>query len=171
MKDINGVEINPIWMAEFRGFFFGEGYIGITTNGLSRNKYLHYNPRIQITLRDDDISILKEIQAKLGGGLYREGLGRKTKKDGKEYQSKPYAVWRMRKKQDIERVLKILDAGYMPSQKRLQINTLRKFIKTVGCTRGPKTHKNQVIFESILVQRSNLHKEMLNLHEYIQPNI
>jgi len=53
----------PSWTAEFRGFFYGEGYVGLG------NETQSYNPKMTINLRLDDEDILQEIVSVLGGGV------------------------------------------------------------------------------------------------------
>lgn len=55
--------LDPIWAAEFRGFFYGEGCARMDNN--SGN----FRPILTIGLRADDIAILEEIQSKLGGTI------------------------------------------------------------------------------------------------------
>lgn len=65
---------DPIWEAEFRGFFYGEGCALImrTRNG---SNYL-YNPRMTISVRDDDEETLRDIQKHIGGvSLFVAGRG------------------------------------------------------------------------------------------------
>jgi len=52
---------DSLWIAEFRGFFYGEGYVGLG------NETQSYNPRLTINLRLDDEAILQEIASVLGG--------------------------------------------------------------------------------------------------------
>lgn len=61
--DVTGQPIDPIWAAEFRGFFWGEGCLGVA---IIRGMY-----RIQavINLRMDDADTLRAFQARLGGSL------------------------------------------------------------------------------------------------------
>lgn len=66
--------ISPLWFAEFRGFFFGEGCVYIKAN-FTRNICGNMNSRkklvpvIEISLRQDDRSVLEDIYNHLGGQL------------------------------------------------------------------------------------------------------
>jgi len=171
MKDVNGKELDKVWMAEFRGFFFGEGYLGITTNGKERRKNRwrrkHHLARAAITLRDDDEEILKAIREKLGGIFHREGHGRKSNFGDKEFDTKPYVVWRVTSKEDVSRVCDILEGGLLPSKKRREIIIMRKFLATVGTQkRGPKTPKKEAEFGLVLEERERLAAEIRRLHSY-----
>jgi hypothetical protein len=68
--DINGVEIDPVWAAEFRGFFWGEGSLNMTCETQGRPKSIAL--AASIGLRCDDAAILEAFQAKLGGNLRSE---------------------------------------------------------------------------------------------------
>jgi biotin operon repressor len=57
-------DLDPLWAAEFRGFFYGEGSATLD------NEHNHLSPRLTINLRLDDARILSDIQARLGGALY-----------------------------------------------------------------------------------------------------
>ena len=58
--------LNPMWAAEFRGFFYGEGCAMIS---LSKRGTLIFQPVLKISLRADDVVVLRDIQDKLGGNL------------------------------------------------------------------------------------------------------
>ncbi len=63
-KAVQISDLDPLWAAEFRGFFYGEGSATLD------NEHNHLSPRLTINLRLDDARILSDIQAKLGGALY-----------------------------------------------------------------------------------------------------
>jgi hypothetical protein len=168
MDDIHGKPLDPIWMAEFRGFFFGDGYVGITTNGVGRRtKGKNYTGCIQITLRDDDIAILEEFQSRLGGSIWRERRGRRVRFDELECEAKPYAAWRIRSRTELLRVLDILDGGFMPSQKRGHVRLLREFLGTCGRIKpGKQTQEEEKEVQRIFARRAELHRQMLEAHQY-----
>lgn len=166
MRDAHGEELDPVWMAEFRGFFFGEGYLGITTNGRGRGKVYHI-ARAAITLRDDDEPVLREIQKRLGGLLHRERCGRVSHVDGTPHQTKPFVVWRVTSKSDVARVCDILDAGHLPSKKRREIAVMRAFLATVGITKkGPKGLAEQLEHEQLTATREALAAQLRAYHSY-----
>src|SRR5262245_24403519 len=57
--------LTPQWIAEFRGFFMGEGCALIVLNGQSKSP----SAQLTIRLRDDDCKLLEEVQRVLGGKL------------------------------------------------------------------------------------------------------
>lgn len=123
-------ELDPIWVAEFRGFFCGEGYLGITSNGWNRRRTSKaYVPRAQITLRLDDLATLQDIQSKLGGSIHYERRGRVTKHDTGEYHSRAYAAWRVNTWPDVKRVCLLLKDGNLPFKKREIVSYMLEFLE------------------------------------------
>lgn len=143
-------EINPIWAAEFRGFFFGDGYLGITRNGI-RHGRAAYTARAQITLRGDDREVLLDIQAHLGGMIYD------YQKEGKTF-----VVWRTRSSGDLGRVLNCLEGGILPAKKRFEIPIVRQFCETV--------QGNKNLSSEIDDLRRALCQEIKQLHAGSPPN-
>lgn len=164
IRDIHGNEINERWLSEFRGFFYGEGYLGITTNG-THNGWKSYTARAQITLRMDELPILNEIHAKLGGDLTLSRKGRKINAEKKKYQSHPLAIWRARNKEDVLRVCDILKDGILPSKKKAEIETIRKFY-SLGMKPGKKSTEEKQKFADL---KAILHQEIKDLHQYREP--
>lgn len=165
MKDAHGNRLDPIWMAEFRGFFFGEGHLGITTNGTLKGKT--YVARAAITLRDDDEPVLREIQARLGGLLHRERHGKISKINGKTHQTKPYVVWRVTSRADVARVCDILDAGVLPAKKRREVSIIREFLSTLGNTKpGIKSVEEQAVYDRLMARRASLAADLRAAHAY-----
>ena len=77
--DINGEPIDPVWAAEFRGFFWGEGTIRVQAGRplaekMPHVKWVGYSHSIaaSIGLRSDDEPLLLEFQRRLGGNVRRE---------------------------------------------------------------------------------------------------
>ena len=66
--DRNGVVFDPIWMAEFRGFFAGEGSLAVQLIHKKTNTL--FRPRCRISLRLDDHFILDEFRDRIGGSLF-----------------------------------------------------------------------------------------------------
>lgn len=168
MKDVNGKALDPIWMAEFRGFFFGEGYLGITRNGKGRSKTSapQFVPRAAITARDDDEAVLQDIHSKLGGLIHYDGRGKITVFEGVEHKTKPYAVWRVTSKDDVARVCDVLELGTLPSKKRHEIAIMREFLATQGVKRGRLNPKEQVAYGKIVANRQRLAEKLKEMHAY-----
>ena len=166
MKDIHGLDLDSIWMAEFRGFFFGEGYLGVIVNGKKHGKIQH-TCRAQITLRDDDVEMLHDIHSKLGGLLHTEKRGRISKINGKKHVTRPYSVWRVTGKPDVTRVCDILELSVMPSKKRLEVLVLRKYLDTIGILKhGPRTKEKAELWKKTFDIRQELANELKRLHSY-----
>lgn len=79
IKDINGEPIDPIWAAEFRGFFWGEGTLAMQVQN-HQGHYRSISVAASMGLRSDDAAILTAFQERLGGVLrtehYRDGSGK-----------------------------------------------------------------------------------------------
>jgi hypothetical protein len=72
---INYSGVSPLWFAEFRGFFWGEGCIYMRANRIKNNsgnlnKRKKITPVIEITQRVDNRAIIEDVQAHLGGILH-----------------------------------------------------------------------------------------------------
>jgi hypothetical protein len=109
---------DQIWMAEFRGLFWGEGCADIQRYHRDRAKELLYRPRLRMQLREDDGKLLEEIQAEFGGTLNRMA--------NEGQRSKPALQWTLANKEDIVKVCDILMAGRLPAKKRHQIKLVRE---------------------------------------------
>lgn len=156
--DISGKPIPPLWVAEFRGFFFGEGYLGITTNGTNRaNTGPSYVCRAQIAMRDDESPILYAIQKKLGGIVY--GC------DARNKNQNPFCVWRVTSSHGVARVCDILADGILPARKRRQVAVVRAFIRTLNEKCGPR-FPNPALSVHNLRRRADLHAQIKRLHAY-----
>lgn len=161
MLDIHGNELDPIWCAEFRGYFYGEGFLGIVSWGkiptLNIPKLM---VRAQITCRSDDAPVLADIHSKLGGIFYQEHKGRKTSnREGVYYQSNPYHVWRVTKADHIRRICDILSEGVLPARKRDQVAIIREFLATIDAP-GKRVSQDTYIL------RQTLHEKIKALHQY-----
>lgn len=155
--DVNGQPIDPIWLAEFRGFFYGEGYLGICSWGVHPKGYPKLMARAQITSRSDDSAILLDIQSKLGGMVYQEGKGRKSSNGNKTYQSNPYTVWRCTKASEVRRICDTLSLGVLPSRKRDQLQTILQYLSTVPKPGGKPTVEQYALREQLWNQIKDLH--------------
>lgn len=77
--DKEGVTIDPIWAAEFRGFFWGEGTIAVSCRqplavAKPHIKWQGYSIQViaSIGLRSDDAPLLYEFHRRLGGRIRTE---------------------------------------------------------------------------------------------------
>lgn len=155
--DVNGEPLDPFWAAEFRGYFFGDGYLGIVRNGKDRRTGLPMNTaRAQITTRDDDAAMLHDISAKLGGKVSLAAASG----DRKHH---PVAIWRTRNMVDVARVCDALDGGLMPSKKRAEIAVVRRYL-AIRIPPGPRTADFNV--EALRAEREACIAEIQRLHAY-----
>lgn len=115
--------LDPLWLAEFRGFFYGEGsvYIHKRNAFLWDKTYLPnpvYRPDLKIGLRDDDGNVLREIQRVLGGNLsFRKAIGK----------SNPSISWQLVGFRAVYPLLKLLSEGHLPSKKKKEFETMIEF--------------------------------------------
>lgn len=151
--DITGNHLDPIWAAEFRGYFFGDGYLGIVRNGTGRGA--HSTARAQITTRDDDVEMLYDISSKLGGKVTLAG--------NKNRICNPVAIWRTRNMKDVERVCDILEDGLMPSKKRAEIIVVRKYL-SIHIPRGPRV--SYLNYDALYAEKEACIVEIQRLHSY-----
>jgi hypothetical protein len=107
LQDIHGEPLDPIWCAEFRGFFWGEGSLNISMHQplAKRQPQLNwvgysYHIQVSIGLRADDGDVLREFQRRLGGTLHQENY-----RDGS---SKTILRWQVSTIRDCIRVGAIL---------------------------------------------------------------
>lgn len=79
ITDVSGDVIDPVWAAEFRGFFWGEGTLAIQIQTHPKHQK-SIAVAATIGLRSDDAAILEAFRDRLGGVLrterYRDGSGR-----------------------------------------------------------------------------------------------
>lgn len=153
--DIKGTPIDPIWAAEFRGFFFGDGFLGIVRNGKSRwTGEISMTARAQITLRDDDSDILLAIHARIGGAITREGS---------KLNKRPTMIWRTRSRSEVERVCDLLEGAALPSKKLAEVAVMRRFL---AIKVPPSRRCIGVDYAGMLATRLGLMAEMQRLHAY-----
>jgi hypothetical protein len=63
---------DPIWRAEFRGLFWGEGWLGIDMykNRRHGKMYVAHRPSFQIAQAEDNKAMVYHVQEVLGGSIY-----------------------------------------------------------------------------------------------------
>ena len=163
----DGTELSEQWMSEFRGFFYGDGYLGITSNGKRKcGRYTSYVARAQITLRDDDSAMLYDFMQKLGGHIFHERRGKKVKdENGKVFQSKPYIVWRVVNLKEIMTICDILELGILPSKKIKETKILREYSQT-KIKHGKRTSSYEKEVKEIYSKRQELCEKLKAMHAY-----
>jgi hypothetical protein len=123
IEDIDGEPIDPIWAAEFRGFFWGEGTLAIQvmSRTLRSGATIKSGTAIAVTigLRDDDAAVLEAFRAKLGGVIrtekYRDGSARTIRR------------WQVGSAPDVLRVAMLLESPTgLPFNKARQLALWRR---------------------------------------------
>ncbi len=126
IKSISYAHVNPIWAAEFRGFFYADGSVSLSKS--RRKDYFIYRPRLGIVLRLDSLPVLKNIQSYIDGGVdeyvkgYINSFG---------YKSNPTARWRTNNYSNIFAIIRdiLLPGAVLPATKRVQIETMYEMIQ------------------------------------------
>ncbi|MFA6135632.1 MAG: hypothetical protein WC869_16610 [Phycisphaerae bacterium] len=144
VTDIHGLPIEPLWAAEFRGFFLGEGSLEI---GLIRHTQLwkgrkgrpatpvahiydELRPRARLIQRDDSRAILDAVKARLGGNITAHNARVFTSGgNGKVYENKPTISWYVMNSEGIQRVLDLLKGGCFPHTKLREVAILEEFLR------------------------------------------
>jgi hypothetical protein len=102
--------------AEIRGFFYGEGHLDLTRQG-STTKTV--SPRARVSLRDDDRAVVEWLQFWLGGSISYScpRLGERA------------ACWQLTGRENVSRLLDVLESGSLPSKKRQEVALLREAMR------------------------------------------
>ena len=130
VAEFDHLSIDPLWAAEFSGFFMGEGTCLMTQ--VDGRKGLP-TPVVAIHLRRDDRPILEEIRSVIGGRITNHETP--PGKDG--YQSKPQSTWAVSGFARTKEVLSLLKKSTsFPAKKRRDVEILLEYIlwrETVPC--------------------------------------
>jgi hypothetical protein len=127
LRDINGNKFRTRWISEFCGFMWGDGYIGIVKYHKKDKEF--FRGQVSIQLREDDISILKEIESKLGGHIWKAKPRSVKFIDGKEYQQNQTYGWISINRDELRRIVDVLEQGMFPSKKKQNIKFLKRYLK------------------------------------------
>ena len=137
-RDINGNKFKTRWISEFCGFMWGEGYVGIVRYEKKGKPF--YRGQVSIQLREDDLSILEEIKSKLGGHIWKASPERKLG----DYTCHQTYGWICTNKEELMRIVKVLDKGSFPSKKRKNIKLLKKYLNISKRIRNNNEIKERV---------------------------
>ena len=107
--------LDPLWLAEFRGFFCGEGCASVNSQSTGRRR--QYQPRLAISVREDDKDVILDIHAHLGGNVLR------WKRDNRA-SSQPAAQWQLVGYSKLTNLLPLLLAGSLPAKKKRDLELL-----------------------------------------------
>ena len=112
--------LDPMWLIEFRGFFYGEGCASV--NAQSSGRRLQYQPRLAVSLREDDVEVVLDLQEHLGGNVVR--WHRETRPDYPN--TRPSANWQLVGFSKLANLLPLLLAGVLPAKKRKDLEILNE---------------------------------------------
>lgn len=121
---------DPTWRAEFRGFFWGEGWLGIDMyrNRRHGKMYVVHRPNVQIAQANSNKAILFHIQDVLGGTMYE----RKSDYGSQGARDLPVWTWVSRTNSTCRVVQQILSEGkYFPDKKLEKVEAFGKFLDRV----------------------------------------
>jgi hypothetical protein len=126
---ISGVDTDLEWLAEFRGFFWGEGCLDISFFNRKGNSHPSYCPRARIGLNAVDLPLLEEIRSVFGGNLhYRAATNSWT--------------WQLTGKNKLLRLIECLTGARTSAHKAKQVAVFREVLALVpgrGNTYTPET--------------------------------
>jgi len=126
IKPVSYTGIDPIWAAEFRGFFYGDGSVMLNEQRVKEHNVVLYRPRLMITLRVDSLPLLEDIQARLRGSVdQHRGIINSW-----GYQCNPTARWYTCDYANILAIIRdvLLPGALLPAPKRAQIEVLYEAI-------------------------------------------
>jgi hypothetical protein len=136
LMEVPTLEVDPYWAAEFRGFFYGEGYIDI--QGPTQN----WRPIITINLRADDEQLLRVICLRLGGCLAHRW---------RDLPEHPQCRWNLtgwgRVKAVIEQT-SLLDQAILPSKKLYEVRMVYSAIQMREQMPYHPSKQDQVVLQS-----------------------
>ena len=138
--------MDELWEAEFRGFFFGEGYIGMN-KVKPRQGVNAYRAVAQINIRADDAAVLYDIQRHLGGSVHnRIRPGTPFAK----YVSHPSIEWSVTNRDELRRVVAILLRGQLPSKKRHVVELFAEAIELMKSRGGRYTMEERIHLDELV---------------------
>lgn len=123
------------WKAEFRGFFWADGTIGVfqyprtyqTKAGPVKTRYL--SAHVVIAQRDDNEAVLRDIQAHLGGTIYNGARAiMDSPLNGERYVRAPQRVWRQARQDGVRQILAILRDVKMPYRGLATLDLIDEFL-------------------------------------------
>jgi len=162
LRDIHGSPIDPIWAAEFRGFFWADGYMGIhQVHRKYRGKRItHLRPSLKISQRNDNRAILEAFQARLGGYI-TTNPGRQVRDiRGNARFTRPMACWEVHTTEGVRRAISLLCDGILPHNKQAQLKVMQEYLSMRHAPGHKYTSEEKERMEA-------LRQEMVSLHQYV----
>jgi hypothetical protein len=109
---------DEIWIAEFRGFFWGEGCLDLTPFNRKGGNFTSYTPRIRIGVNRVDTPVLEEIQGVFGGSIFFQ-----SRNDS--------ATWQLTGKDKVGIALGCLRGGRVQAAKSAQVEVLQRALDLI----------------------------------------
>ena len=151
---------NSEWLAEFRGFFWGEGNFMIDIMHRKVNNYLTYDIRVRVRIiqRDDERPVLMAIQKRFGGHVTTHKAFMSN--DGRGYLSHKQITWQCTARDQVKIVLDALDNGHLPHSKHFQIAVMREAMGVMQSRRHKYTDEQ-------IAKLRELKNRLQNLRKYV----
>jgi RNA binding exosome subunit len=168
--------MDTAWGREFAGFFWGEGNFMIDiwqkqvkskrvlANGVKKDygfrNQIMIRIRVRISQREDSRAVLEHLVENLGGHIYNHKSRRMVSGgNGQFYTNQAQLVWQVQDREQISKILDILDQSTFPTLKRREISIIRQVIEIL------RTHKRGWTTEE-LDKLKALKSELSNLRIY-----
>lgn len=127
MLDAQGREFDPIWMAEFRGFFWGEGCLSFQFVHRKDYPFPVYRLHAKASLREDDSALLYDVYEKMGGTIWHRNKTYQNQRFG--HTTNPAVIWDATGHESLCRVAYVLDGGLLPAKKRLELSVWKEALE------------------------------------------
>jgi len=116
---------------ELRGFLYADGSCMIIKQSRTRKykdkvyKFINFVPRVNITQRNDNLSLLKKVMETYGGYVYENKSLRKKNKFG--YKSNPASYWQVQSFKECLRIANMMLDTSLPYSKKSAVKILKDF--------------------------------------------
>lgn len=121
--------MNDILVAEFRGLFWGEGCADIQRFHRPGAAFPLYRPRLRISMRSDELSMLEVIQQNFGGYINNHRSYRYP-----NHVTRPFASWQLSNRSQLAVVCDLLlDQTHLPSRKIREVELVRDVVRSGVC--------------------------------------
>ena len=153
-------QLDPIWCAEFRGFFWADGTLYANVRKVSKNGKTFFRPmmRISVAQRADNGMVLDDFKSKLGcGTIYRYPLPGTTKRKWSR-NAKPQVRWSVDSISGCRIVIDVLKGSVLPTKKGMEVALLDEFI----AIREKKRLRGKRNFLPVELDRLRVIAEMLH---------
>ena len=128
---------DPLWRAEFRGFFWGEGWLGIDMykNRRHGRMYVAHRPNVQLAQANSNREMVEHLRDVLGGTVYE----RKSAYNSQGARDLPIWTWVTRTNATARHVHQILSEGkFFPDKKLVKLEAFGQFLDLIEELNGAK---------------------------------